>query len=134
MVLSAGTFFFDKEIAYKQLWGIVIKAEFLFVFVGLIKIGWFYFFKDGFTFEDVQYFYPLSLLNFTGYEGLETWWIYPLQVANLFEVLYWIILASSLGKELSTSFFESLKIVLSSYVPALIICVGFVMFFILNVS
>lgn len=134
-VLYVGTYFFSqKEVEYNSLWNIVIKAEFIFLLVATTKIIWFYFFKTNYDLEDIQYFYPLSALNIVGYRGLETWFIYPFQTLNLFELAYWLILAYFIGKETDTNMDKGLKIVAYSYGPALILWVTTVMFFTLNYS
>ncbi len=133
VVLFMGTFLFDKKIAYKKLFRIVTTAEFIFIVVGVIKLVWFAFSSD-YTIEDVQNFFPLSALSIVDYEGLSPWFIYPFQTLNLFELLYWIILAYLLGKEIHTSTDKALKIVASSYGSALVIWVVMVMFLTLNLS
>ncbi|WP_299896067.1 hypothetical protein [uncultured Aquimarina sp.] len=132
-VLWMGTFFFDKNISFKKLFNIVTKAEFIFVVVSIIKISWFAFQQD-YTLEDVQSFYPLSALALVGQEGLETWFVYPFQTLNLFELFYWITLAWLLSKQIKVTKDKALKIVVSSYGSALLIWVVAVMFFTLNVS
>ena len=98
-VLYIGTFFYSKaKVTFKQLLNAVIKAEFVFLGVGVLKIIWFYFFQTNYTLEDLQYFYPLSALNIVGYKGLESWFIYPLQVLNLFELAYCLLLSYFVGK------------------------------------
>ena len=140
-VLYAGAFFYSKaSITFKQLFDAVIKAEFVFVGVGVLKIVWFYFFQTNYTLEDLQYFYPLSALNIVGYKGLEAWFIYPLQVLNLFELAYWLLLAYFIGKLAFTEKDKGkpmdlgFKIVASSYGSALLLWVVVVMFFTLNYS
>lgn len=127
-------FFFDKEIKFKTLFNIVVKAEFVFLLVILCKTIWFYVFQQDYTLEDLQYFYPLSAINITGYDGLKPWFAYPLQTLNLFEVTYWILLAYLLGKELKITTDMGLNIVASSYGVGLLIWVVAVMFFTLNMS
>ena len=100
-ILDIGCFFFSKEIRYKKLFNIVVKAEFIFLLVIVFKTAWFYFFETDYNLEDLQYFYPLSALNIVGYDGLQPWFIYPFQVLNLFELAYWFILAYLIGKELN---------------------------------
>lgn len=133
-ILDIGCFFFSKEIKYKKLFNIVVKAEFLFLFVIIFKTLWFYIFQQDYTLEDLQYFYPLSALNIIGYQGLETWFIYPFQVLNLFEVAYWFILAYLIGKEINETTDKGLSIVISSYGVGLLIWVVGVMFLTLNMS
>ena len=132
--LDIGCFFFDKEIKYKKLFNIVTKADFVFLGVMILKTIWFYVFQQDYTLENLQYFYPLSALNIVGYEGLQTWFIYPFQVINLFEFAYWFILASLISKELKTTTSKGFSIVASSYGVALLIWVVGVMFFTLNMS
>lgn len=133
-ILDVGCFFFDKEIKYKRLFNIVVKAEFIFLLVILTKTAWFYFFQQNYTLEDLQYFYPFSALTVIGYEGLPAWFIYPLQVVNIFEAAYWFILAYLIGKELKINTEKGLGIVASSYGTGLVIWVVGVMFFTLNMS
>lgn len=140
-VLYVGTFFYSKtKITFKQLFSVVVKAEFVFLGVGVLKIVWFYFFQTNYTLEDLQYFYPLSALNIVGYKGLEVWFVYPFQVLNLFELAYWLILAYFIGKLAFTAKDKGkpmdlgLKIVASSYGSALLLWVVVVMFFTLNYS
>ncbi|WP_428231169.1 hypothetical protein [Flavobacterium sp.] len=135
IVLYIGAYFLSqKEVTYKSLWNIVIKAEFVFLLVPIVKVVWFYFFQTKYDLEDIQYFYPLSALNITGYKGLELWYIYPFQTLNLFELAYWLILAYFIGKEIETNMDTGLKIVTYSYGSALLLWVTTVMFFTLNYS
>lgn len=131
-ILDVGCFFFNKEIKYKKLLNIVIKAEFIFLLVIVFKTAWFYFFQTNYNLEDLQYFYPLSALNIIGYEGLQPWFIYPFQVLNIFELVYWFILAYLIGKELNENTDKGFSIVASSYGVSLLIWVVGVMFFTLN--
>jgi hypothetical protein len=134
IILDAGCFFFGKEIKYKRLFNVVVKAEFVFLLVIIVKTAWFYFFQQEFALEDLQNFFPFSALNVIGYEGLQPYFIYPLQVLNLFEVAYWLILAYLLGRELQTTAKKGISIVASSYGVSLLIWVVGVMFFTLNMS
>lgn len=133
-VLDIGCFFFSKEIKYKNLFNIVVKAEFVFLLVIVFKTAWFYAFQTGYTLEDLQYFYPLSTLNIIGYQGLQVWFVYPLQVLNLFEVAYWFILSYLIGREISETTDKGFSIVASSYGIGLLIWVIGAMFLTLNIS
>lgn len=134
-VLYIGIFFFSKiDITFKNIWNSVIQAEFLFLLAPILKIIWFYFFQTNYTLEDIQYFYPLSALNITGYQNLDPWLIYPLQMLNLFELGYIIYLSYQIGQLTQTNTDNGLKIVAYSYVPALFLWVTVVMFFTLNYS
>jgi hypothetical protein len=133
-VINIGCFLFGKNISYSQIFNITIKSEFIFLLVIVFKTAWFYFFEQDYNLNDLQFFYPLSALNIVGYEGIDPWWIYPLQVFNLFELAYWFILAYLIGKAINSDTDKGINIVASSYGVALLIWVVGVMFFTLNVS
>jgi hypothetical protein len=135
LILYIGIYFFTKPtITYFQLFEITIKAEFIFLLVPLFKTIWFLFFQTNYTLQDVQSSYPFSALNIVGYKDLETWFIYPFQVLNLFELFYIIYLGCQIGKLTNTNTDYGLKIVALSYVPSLLLWVTVVMFFTLNYS
>lgn len=134
-VLYVGLFFFNKkEIAFKNIWNCVLNGEFIFLLVPLLKVVWFIFFQTNYTLNDIQYFYPLSVLNIVSYNGLDAWLLYPLQTLNLFEVAYIIYLSYQIGYLTKTNADNGFKIVSYSYVPALLLWVTVVMFFTLNNS
>ncbi|MCR4032993.1 MULTISPECIES: hypothetical protein [Flavobacterium] len=133
-ILYIGLFFSNKDLNFNALLNFVLKAEFIFLLVPIFKIIWFYFFQTNYTLEDIQYFYPLSALNIIGYKDLETWFVYPFQVLNLFELFYVIYLGYEIGKLTQTNTDYGLKIVALSYVPSLFLWVATVMFFNLNYS
>jgi hypothetical protein len=133
-IINMGCFFFEKKLKYRNIFNIVVKAEFVFLLVIIFKTTWFYFFQTNYTLEDIQYFYPLAAINIVGYESIYTWWVYPLQVLNLFELVYWVVLAYLIGKELKIAADKGFQIVASSYGVALLIWVVSIMFFTLNMS
>lgn len=134
IILYIGLFLSNKELKYNSLWEIAIKAEFIFLLVPIFKIIWFLFFQTTYDLNDVQTFYPLSAINITGYKDLESWFVYPFQVFNLFELFYIIYLGFQIGKLTNTNTDYGLKIVGLSYVPSLLLWITTVMFFTLNYS
>jgi len=133
-ILYIGLFFSNINIKFNTILNIAINAEFIFLLVPVFKILWFCFFQTKYNLEDIQYFYPLSALNITGYKNLEIWFIYPFQVLNLFEFFYIIYLGYEIGKLTNTNTDYGLKIVALSYIPNLLLWVTAVMFFTLNYS
>jgi hypothetical protein len=133
-ILYIGLFLNKKILKYNLLWNSVLKAESIFLLVPILKMLWFSFFQAKYDLNDVQNFYPISAINIIGYKNLETWFIYPLQVLNLFELYYIIYLSYEIGKLTNTNTDYGLKIVALSYVPALLLWVAVVMFFTLNYS
>ncbi len=131
-VLAIGGFFSELELRHKHYFRIVLLAEFILLLPGLLKILWFYFYEPDFTLERVQQFVPFSLQSIMDVSGIPDWAIYPLQLINLFEFLYWILLAYLIDRYAKTN--QGIKVVLMSYAPALLVWVVFIMFLTLNYS
>lgn len=134
MVLYIGVIFFNlqKQVSLGKMLHVVTGSEMIFVVAGLIKILWFYYFAGNYTMTDLNFFYPVSLINLFSPEEVDYFWILPLQTVNLFHLVYLLLLAygiSSVGK-VNKAFSE--KIVAGTYVPALIIWVALIMFISVN--
>lgn len=95
-VIWVGCFMFGYRVTYKQCWGVVIGAEFIFFIPELIKIFWFMAIETDPTYNDIHAFYPLSLMHFFDYETIDKRYAYPLRALNLFEVAYWFMLVSGI--------------------------------------
>jgi hypothetical protein len=95
-VIWVGCFMFGYRVTYKQCWGVVIAAEFIFLVPELLKILWFLVIETDPTYNDIRGFYPLSLMHFADYESLDKRFAYPLRALNLFEIGYWILLANGI--------------------------------------
>lgn len=100
----------------------------------LIKLLWFLFVQTDYTLHDLSMFYPLSLLNITGTENIPSYWLYPLQTLNLFEVAYWFLLAQGVSEATEQSFRQSFGLVMSSYGVGLVLWVILVMFLTITYS
>lgn len=126
MLLYLGLYLGKYEISYKKVFEIVLISEFIFFIPLLIKIIWFSYHPV--SMEVVRLFAPLSLFSLFDAESLQEWLFYPFKVLNVFEVVYWILLAFLLAKYLKSSLDSMLKIVLGYYVSFLFCWVVFVMF------
>lgn len=136
--LSIGFLYVNGQFAFKKMFGVALVAEFVFLMPTFLKILWFLFVQTDYTLKDLQLFYPLSALHFFDYNSLETWWVYPLQTFNVFEVAYWLLLAKGIEAplppegELKTTkqmdFEQSLGLVMSSYGVGLLLWIVTVMF------
>lgn len=126
MLIYLGLYLAKYEISYKKVFEVVLIAEFVFFIPLLIKIIWFSYYPV--SMETVRLFAPLSLFSLFDAESLQEWLFYPFKVLNVFEVVYWILLAFLLAKYLKSSLDAMLKIVLGYYVSFLFCWVVFVMF------
>lgn len=123
-----------EKIKFSQLISLVLIAESVFIIAGIYKFVNFYWIDTEYTMESLQTYYPISLLNIKEYISTEKWLAYPLQLANLFELFYWGILAWGIWElsEQKISFLKSLALTSLTYGMALLFWAGVVSFFILN--
>ena len=125
-----------EKIKFSDLLFVVLIAEFVFIIAGLYKFFNFYLIDTDYTLETLQTYYPLSLINFKESISTEKWLAYPLQLVNLFELLYWGILAWGVWELLDRkiSLPKSFGLVALTYGIGLLFWVGVVCFLILSVS
>ncbi len=134
LVLLTGFFFIDKKVSFSLLFKAVMLAEIPFLLVPLIKLFWFLFIQTQYNFNDLQYFYPLSALQLFEIKTLATWQIYPLQLLNVFEMVYWVLLAYWLKRLLNITLTKGMEVVIASYGTGLLLWVVFVTFVSLNAT
>lgn len=75
IVLYTGTILSNLEIELKNLFRIVLQAEFLFLFVFFIRIYWVYFFMTDVSLTKLEFFQPLSIINFFTMNEIPKWFI-----------------------------------------------------------
>lgn len=131
---SIGGLFIKIDIGFKKFFSIVTTAEFIFLIPGIIKLLWFSFFQTNYTLQDLQFFFPLSVLSLFSPSELDPWLVYPIQLLNLFEVLYWVVLANQLKPVVNEDFSGSLGFVGRTYGVGLVIWVILVMFLTVSIS
>jgi hypothetical protein len=131
-ILAIGGFFYGLELSHKNYWKIVLQAEFIFLVSVLVKILWFVIIQPEFSLEEVQQFVPFSLQSILDTTTIPSWALYPLQLLNVFEGLYWVLLVVLLNQASGSK--KGALIVVSSYGPALFIWIIFIMFLTLNLN
>lgn len=137
LVLSLGLWLVTGRYEFKRLLGVAIEAEVIFLLPLVIKIFWFLFVQTGYTMQDLQFFYPLSALSLFDYQSLEPWLVYPLQVLNVFEVAYWVVLAYGVAPYPPKGEFSlerAFGLVAASYGTGLVVWVAVMMFLTLSYS
>lgn len=131
--LLTGLYFLNIKIPYWSILNISLKAEVVFLGGSIVTFLYQTIFMDVNTFEDLSY-KPLSLLNVLDKNSLNEIFIYPISFLNVFEFLYWIILAILLTIEINKPFRETLRIVAISYGSGLFLYLLLTMFVILSVT
>ena len=112
----------------------VIIADFLWLLPSFIMIVWFVLINASYTFLEVQYFKPLSLLNFFNASEIEGWLIFPLQSLNLFEIAYMFVLAIGIKKILRKDYMDALNFTIAVYATALVTWIVFITFLSINLT
>ncbi|SUX47785.1 Uncharacterised protein [Chryseobacterium indoltheticum] len=122
------------EIKFSDFMFLALVAEFVFIIAGFYKFVNFHWINPDYTMEDLQTYYPVSLINMREYISTEKWLAYPLQLVNLFELFYWIFLAWGIRELLDEkiSYIKSFGLIGLTYGIGLLLWVGTVCFLILN--
>ena len=125
-----------EDVKFRDILTIVLMAEFVFVIAGFYKFFNFYLIDTDYTLETLQTYYPLSLINYKEAISTEKWLAYPLQLLNVFELMYWGVLAWGIWQlaDKKISYQRSLGYVALTYGVGLLFWVGVVCFLILSVS
>ena len=125
-----------EDVKFRDILTVVLIAEFVFIIAGFYKFFNFYLIDTDYTLETLQTYYPLSLINYKEAISTEKWLAYPLQLLNVFELMYWGVLAWGIWQlaDKKISYQRSLGYVALTYGVGLLFWVGVVCFLILSVS
>ncbi len=126
--LAVGVLLANLKVPFRSLLYIAVVSELVFLIAPVIKIFWFGVFFTDYTLQDLQNFSPLSVLSLVGADSIEPFLVYPLSLLNLFELLYWILLALGLASLTKESFKKMFGLVTSSYGLGLLLWVLVVVF------
>jgi hypothetical protein len=132
--IYTGVIIIAIDISFKKICQMVLLAEAVFLVPGIFKLFWFIFVQTNYTLSDVQMFYPLSVLNFFDPDSLDAWLIYPLQLINIFEVIYLFILAYGFYLATQSNYGMMLRLVVCTYGTGLFIWTIGVMFLTVSFS
>lgn len=130
VLIYIGVFFSDlhKDITLGKIFKVVVVSEIVFVVASVIKMLWFILFAGNYTLDDMNFFYPLSLINLFSRSEVASYWVYPLQTINIFQVFYVLLLAFGLSRIGSVKKISVDRIVLSTYVPAMAVWIAMILF------
>ena len=118
---------------FNEIWGITIWAQLVFAIKNYLLLA-IAIFSPEFSLTDLQNFHPLSLASIFERDTLPSYWLFIFQSLNLFEILYWFTLAFLLSKLIKKNLNDGLKLTLSSYVPAFVLWLLAVTFFLITNS
>lgn len=114
-----------------------LAAEGIFVIALVVRVVWGLWVLDVQTVEDFSTFAPLSVLTFFNADSLPQWAVYPLQLLNVFELLYCLGLGAMLSW-LHAGHFEHVDdlslLALGAYGAGLLLWLTAATFFLLQIT
>lgn len=113
--IYTGLQFTSYSLPFRTVFKIALFAETAFVGYTLLRLFLLSFFYEINTFNELQSFAPLSVFSLLNADAVPKLLQYPLQVLNLFELLYCLLLAAGLRFFLKQSLSKMTWLVLTSY-------------------
>jgi hypothetical protein len=124
IILYTALYLYGRPVSFIRIFQVVVLAEFIFFVPAIFKIFWFHFILSQITLIEWHKFYVLSALSIL--QNIPADWWYALQTLNLFEAGYWFLLAYGISRVSGMDYDLSLRVVVFSYLPALVIWVALV--------
>lgn len=132
LCLFIGSFFFTETNGrkFKDWWGVAMIAQAVMLAYSVILCVVNIAFGANMAMDVTTY----TSLLFLGGENIEPWVRMPLAAVNVFEILYWIVMALCVGKLCGTKFWRSFKFVMSSYGVGYLFYIALLMFLMLYLT
>ncbi|SMO69203.1 hypothetical protein [Gracilimonas mengyeensis] len=133
--ISIGAVLASVDLKFNRVFKMALVGEVVFICAQIIFLYSLLQNLDTLTVESIAGYYPLSALSLIGIENINAEWaVYPLQIINVFEVMYIGLIAWLLSKQWKPSFVDSLNIVIPSYGLGLLLWLVLVAFLTFQVS
>ncbi len=131
--LGTGAILLDYKVRFGALFGMVVKALVVFA-VGRVLFMLVALLTEVRTLDDLLRADVFSLLGWIGKDGIPDWLLYPLSVVNVFEVLFWLLLAGGMGYLLQRRWTNLIGFVAATYGIGLLLWMLFIVFLQLNLQ
>jgi hypothetical protein len=118
--IKTGFLFLNYKIRLRSVFHAVLVSESVFIIAQIMRIILLYIMELN-TLEDINNFYPLSVISILNTESVPGWYIYPLKMVNLFTFTYFLVLAYGLSAVSKRKPARMLLFTLSTYG----VCLGF---------
>jgi len=127
--INIGTLLLRYQINFKQIFGVVVKS-FLIFSLAHLPILFSLVFKGVEKLEDIKYIPQFSLAEWVGESSISPWALYPMQLINLFQLAFILLLAGGLNLVDYRGFGKWFLLTLGTYGVELAIMVMLTGFFI----
>ena len=125
--LNIGAILLDYPIGFRPLFRLVVNAVSIFAVGKLLYTAVLLGFEIR-TMDDLFRADVFSLLGLIGKSNVPAWLVYPLNVVNVFEVLFWLILAGGLMLLIGRDFRSMLGFVAGTYGAGLVLWILLLVF------
>jgi hypothetical protein len=134
LCLLTATTMQDIKIGFKKTFQIVLIAEAVYILPSIIALTYFLFIAQNYTIADVQSFDYFSLKALIGANNIPSYLVYAFASLNIFEVLYWCVLATGFALVLNRTWKEGLHIVVSGYGTGLLLWIMTITFLLVSLT
>ena len=131
--INCGTFMMDYKVKFNAIFKIVLKSSVVFLIWKLL-MTFIYLFMEIKVFDDLVKADKFSVAGFVAKDALPTWLMYPLSILNVFEAIFWLLLAYGMSRLIHKTFSKSLSFVAVTYGVGLLMWMLFIVFLSLNLS
>ena len=132
-IIYIGCFLFDKTVSFNNCFKIMLVAEFSMLLSVLLKVLWFII-NEPSSIQEIQFFYPISLIQLFTPQQIPEYLIYPLQQVNVFEIVYWLLIIFGIMSFTQKDFLYAIKVTAFSYGISIFVWIVFIVFFKLQFS
>jgi hypothetical protein len=126
-LLYSGGLLFNLALSYDNSIKVILLAELVMALQSISKTVYWLFYTPRTT-QDVSNFSPLSIVQLIRANTYPDYFFYPLQLFNLFELAYWIVLIFGVIYFAKVDFKKSFSLVACSYGVGLFVWIIVVMF------
>ncbi|HKJ67937.1 MAG TPA: hypothetical protein VKA68_08265 [bacterium] len=126
--INTGTLLAGYDVRFTRIFKAGLFGEFVFLFATLFQFAWILTVLRPEVIQDLEGFYPLSLLGLLNSESVPGWIHLPLQKLNLFELGYVVVVSEILKVYTRTDFRKIFIIVAISYGFGLLLLIAVAMF------
>lgn len=124
----------DIKIGFRRIFQIVLLAEVVYLIPAVISLVYFLLIASSYTLEDVQSFDYYSLRALVGKGSIPIWLTYAFASLNIFEVVYWCVLAMGFALALRRTWSEMFGLVLSGYGTGLLLWIVTITFLLVSLA
>ncbi len=126
--INTGTLLAGYDVRFRRIFKAGLFGEFVFLFATGVQFTWILTVLRPEIIQDLEGFFPLSVLGLLNSESLPGWLHLPLQKLNLFELLYVVVVSGILKEYLRADFRKVFPIVAISYGFGVMLMIAVAMF------